>query len=168
MIELLVVISIAAILSVIAVPSIRGTLGDLRQKSAQSLLASDLNQGRGEAIKHNARVIVCARNAAGSDCSGSANWLAGWVVCIDADSDNACDAGSVNNPNPVIVRPALDASMTLSVVDAVGNAVSNIRFNANSSQGGSNTRVLLTLEGSWPGAVARSVTVAGSGSISRQ
>jgi len=162
MIELLVVISITAIVAAIAVPSMRGTLNDFRQKSAQSLLMSDLNQARAEAIKRNARVLVCVRNAAGSGCANSTNWQAGWVACLDADSDSACDAATASSPNPFIVRPALDAALTLTA------SAATVRFNANSSQGSAGTVVTLTLGGTWSDATARTVTVAGTGNISKQ
>lgn len=167
MIELLIVIAIAAIVASIAVPSLRDTLNDFRQKSALSLLVSDLNQARGEAIKRNSRVLVCVRNTAGTDCATSTNWLAGWVACTDANSDNACDTTSATNPNPFIVRPALDASLTLSVLDATPAALSTLRFNANSSQGAGSSAATLTLGGTWSGAVSHTITVAGTGSITK-
>jgi len=159
MIELLVVISITAIVAAIAAPSLRGTMNNLRQKSAQSLLISDLNQARAEAIKRNARVLVCARNAAGTGCAGSTNWSVGWVACT---GDTACDAATATNLNPFIVRPALDAALTLTA------SAATVRFNANSSQGSAGTVVTLTLGGTWSGATARIVNVAGTGNISKQ
>lgn len=168
MIELLIVIAIVAIVAVIAVPSLRGTLNDFRQKSAHGLLVSDLNQARGEAIKRNTRVLVCVRNTAGTGCAVSTNWLAGWVACTDADGDGTCDTSTATNPNPFIVRPALNAALTLTVLDASASAISSLRFNANSSQGGGSSSVTLALGGTWSGSTARTITVAGTGNISRQ
>lgn len=167
MIELLVVVAIAAILATIGIPALQGTLRDFRQKSALSLLVSDLNQARGEAIKRNSRVLLCVRDAAGTACAASTNWLSGWLACIDSNNDGACDAATASSPNPFIVRPALDASLTLSVTDAASVALSNIRLNANGSQGAGNSAATLTLGGTWSGAVANTVTVAGTGNISR-
>ena len=168
MIELLVVIAIAAILATVAVPALQGTIRDFRQKSALSLLVSDLNQARGEAIKRNSRVLLCVRNAAGTGCAASTNWLSGWLACIDSDNDGACDAAAASSPNPFIVRPALDASLTLTVSDAASVALSNIRLNANSSQGSGSSAATFTLGGTWSGATAHRVTVAGTGNISKQ
>jgi len=168
MIELLVVVAIAAIVATIGIPALQGTLRDFRQKSALSLLVSDLNQARGEAIKRNSRVLLCVRDAAGTACSVSTNWLSGWLACIDSNNDGACDAATASSPNPFIVRPALDASLTLTVTDAASVSLSNIRLNANSSQGAGSSAVTLTLGGTWSGATARTVTVAGTGNISRQ
>jgi type IV fimbrial biogenesis protein FimT len=162
MIELMVVISIAAILAFIAVPSLVGTLRDFRQRSALSLVVSDLNHARSEAIKRNTRVLMCVRNSAGTGCGTGTNWQAGWVVCTDANGNDACDDSTATNPNPAIVRPALDAALTLT-----GSAAS-VRFNANSSQGGGSTAATLSLGGTWSGATSRVVSVAGTGYISKQ
>ena len=168
MIELLIVIAIAAILATVAVPALQGTIRDFRQKSALSLLVSDLNQARGDAIKRNSRVLLCVRNAAGTGCAGTTNWLSGWVVCTtDAVASTACDAASASNPNPFIVRPALDSSMTLSAVDAAATALSLIRFNANSTQGAGSSTATFTLGGTWSGATSNTVAVAGTGNISK-
>jgi type IV fimbrial biogenesis protein FimT len=162
MIELLIVIAIASVLALIGVPSLLSTLHDFRQKSAQGLLMSDLNQARGEAIKRNTRVLVCVRNAAGTDCAAGNDWRAGWVVCTDANSDNECDDSTESNPNPIIARPALDAALTLTT------SASIVRFNANSSQGGGNASATLTMGGTWSGAASRVLVIAGTGNITKQ
>jgi prepilin-type N-terminal cleavage/methylation domain-containing protein len=169
MIELLVVIVIAAIVAAIAAPSLQSTLNNFRQKSAQSLLVSDLNQARAEAIKRNTRTLVCVRNSAGTGCGSGANWQAGWVVCTDSfttstglpPSDDECDAATTDNPNPFIVRPALDAVLALTA------PATPLHFNANSSQGSDGTAATLTLGGTWSGAVANVITVAPTGNIAK-
>ncbi len=166
MVELMVVIGIAAVLAAVAAPALQGTVNNFRQKSALSLLVSDLNQARGEAIKRNSRVLMCVRNAAGTGCDASTNWLSGWVACLDANADGACDAASASSPNPFIVRPALSAVLTATVVDAAASAQGSLRFNPNSTQGAGNSAVTLTLGGTWTGAVSHTVTVAGTGNIS--
>ncbi|MEI8031441.1 MAG: GspH/FimT family pseudopilin [Comamonadaceae bacterium] len=162
MIELVIVMSIASILALIAVPSLMSTLRDFRQRSAVSLVLSDLNHARSEAIKRNTRVLMCVRDAAGTGCATGTNWQAGWLVCTDADANDACDASTATSPNPVIVRPALDATLSLT-----GSAAA-VRFNANSSQGVGTTAATLTLGGTWSGATSRAVSVAGTGYISKQ
>lgn len=164
MIELLIVVSIGAILAAIAVPSMRDLLRSTRQSSALGLLVSDLNQARGEAIKRNTRALVCRRNAAGTGCDTSGtltDWRAGWVVCTDANADDACDAATATNPNPVVVRPPLDETLTLTLTLTATAGV--VRFNANSSA----VAQTLTLGGTWSGAPARAVSIAGTGNITK-
>lgn len=160
-IEVIMVVAIGGILAAIAVPALRDTLNTTRQSSAVALLVNDLNQARGEAIKRNGRVLVCGRNADGSNCAGVTDWRVGWVVCSeDAAVVNTCAVATALNPNPLLVRPPLDPSLTLTASDVA------IRFNANSSQGAGGTATA-TLGGSWGGATNRVVTVAGTGHISK-
>lgn len=160
-IELMIVVAIGAFLAVIAVPSFRDVMNNMRQSSALSLLMSDMNQARAEAIKRNARVLVCGRDAAGTDCGGITDWRAGWVVCTEGAAPNTCVLGTLTDPNPLVVRPPLDTTLTMTA-----SAVA-IRFNPNSSQGNGITVPTVALSGTWSGAVTRTVSVAGTGNISK-
>lgn len=163
-IELLIVVTIGALLAMVAIPSMRDVLNNTRQSSALGLLVSDLNLARGEAIKRNARVVVCVRDTAALNAvpnceTGGAgtDWRAGWLVCIAAAGADTCAAATAANPNPLVVRPALDPSLTL-----VSTARA-IRFVPNSSA----VAATLTLGGSWSGASNRVVNVAVTGNISK-
>ena len=161
LLELMIVVGIGAILAVIALPSLQGTLYNTRQSSALGLLVNDLNQARGEAIKRNERVLLCGRNADGTNCSGAIDWQAGWVVCVESNVVNVCAADSVVPPitNVLVVRPPLNANLTLAASDV------SIRFNANSSAGAAGQ---LTLDGTWSGAATRTLNIAVTGNISKQ
>lgn len=171
LIELLVVVAIAAILAVITVPSFSGFINSTRQSSAAAQLVSDLNLARSEAIKRNARMLVCSSNAAATDCSGSKDWKGGWLVCIEdsvTPAPNQCAAGSSANPNPIAVRPALANALTLAFSNPITTSATTVRFNPSSSQGSDGAAVTLTLGGTWSGAVSRVITVATTGHISKQ
>lgn len=159
LVELLVVIVIAAILASLAVPSFSSLMNDTRQGSAQSQLLADLNRARSEAIKRNARVLAC-NSIDGTTCSTSTNWSAGWLVCFDVDSDNACDPTSATDPNPVVYRGALHSSLTLTA------SATPVRFNPNGTQGAGGG-ITLSLAGSWDGAQTKTLTVSATGNISR-
>jgi type IV fimbrial biogenesis protein FimT len=166
-VELMVVLAIAAILAVMAGPSFSSMLNNIRQKSAANLIASDLNFARGEAVKRNARVLMCAKNAAGTDCAtASKNWASGWVVCVDTTDDGAdnCDATTAVSPNPLQVRAALNNQLTLTANDGT-NSIYFVRFNANSTQGAGTTPLTLTLAGTWSGAVSKVVSIAVTGNV---
>lgn len=161
-IELLIVIAIVGILAAVAAPSFLSTLQTMRQKSALTVLLDDVNRAKGEAIKRNARVLLCARDAAGTDCAASSNWQAGWLVCTeDSANVNHCLASSSTAPNPLAVRPAVDATLTL--VKAGGVNTEPVRFSANSTA----TASTLTLGGTWSGATSRVVTIAATGGITK-
>jgi prepilin-type N-terminal cleavage/methylation domain-containing protein len=165
LIEMLVVITIAAVLLGVAVPAFTGTLQSIRQRSALTLVVDDLNRAKGEAIKRNTRVLVCPSNTGATDCNATADWQTGWLVCVeDSASAGHCLAGTAASPNPVAIRPALNASLTLAKTVAGAADTSPIRFSANSTA----TVATLTLGGTWTGATNRVVNVAATGGITKQ
>ena len=79
LIELMVTISILAILLMIAVPSFNeATLGSKLSSFANNLVAS-AHLARSEAIKRNAAVALCA-SSDGASCAASGGWEQGWIV----------------------------------------------------------------------------------------
>ena len=160
-VELLIVMAVGAILAMVAVPGLRSVLNTTRQTSAASLIQGDLNMARAEAIKRNARVLVCGRNTAGTDCGGTTNWSVGWVVCIeDGTVANTCRLGTLTDPNPIVVRPPVDGNLTVTA------SANTIRFNANSTQGSGGAQTV-GVAGNWTGATTRTLTVAATGNISK-
>lgn len=160
-IELMVVLVIGAILAALAAPSFNSFVNNTRMSSAMTQITGDLNFARSEAIKRNMRVLMCVRNAAGTDCGAGTDWRNGWLVCYDGDQDGSCDATTVSNPNPLVVRQALNASMALA---ANANLV---RFNPSGTQGAGGMATL-TLTGSWSGAQPSIASIAVTGNITRQ
>jgi type IV fimbrial biogenesis protein FimT len=164
--ELMVVVAIAGILAAVAVPSFTSMINNLRQTSTMTQITGDLNRARGEAIKRNARVLMCAPDNTGTQCGGT-NWNAGWLVCFDKDTnsgdgvpDGLCDPATTNSPNPIVVRPAINANLTLT-----GNAAF-IRFNPSGTQG-TGGAATLSLVGTWSGATAVTASIAATGNISK-
>jgi prepilin-type N-terminal cleavage/methylation domain-containing protein len=171
-IELVIVVAIGAILAVIAVPSFRDLMRDMRTGSAVGLLISDLNHARGEAIKRNSGVVACVSNLDGSNCAPpdplvvNWNWGGGWVICAAVRSDpldpdtEMCVPGTQNLPNPIVVRPSLDPSLALT------SAGRFVRFSPNSSSG---AVIALNLAGTCRGIpTVRMVRVDSAGNISRE
>lgn len=155
MIELMVVVAIAAILAVIAAPSFNDYITNTRLISTMSQLSSDLNRARSEAIKRNARVLVCVRDTAGTNCGTSTNWGNGWLVCSDANPvDDACDTGTAANPNPITMHQAINANFTLT-----GNAAF-VRFNPNGTALTAGTLQLVS------GTKSRTANIAVTGNVS--
>jgi len=172
-VEVLVVLAIAGLLATLATPSMISMANSLRQKSAVNMLASDLGFARAEAVKRNARVLVCARSASDAtvandtNCAtASPNWASGWLVCVDTSSDGMdnCDAATASNPSPLYVRAPLATQLTLAA--DTGASSYAVRFNANGTQGAAGAMAaILTVGGTWSGAVAKTITVAATGNV---
>lgn len=128
LIELVVTIAVAAILTAISVPAFRSfLLNDRSMTQATSLLLS-LNLARSEAVKQDlsSGVTVCP-SSDGATCNGSANWAQGWIVL--GSSANA----------PIGVVAPLAAGSTLSVNPT---GTSQVTFN---SDGSASTAAAFTL-----------------------
>jgi type IV fimbrial biogenesis protein FimT len=91
-IELLATVTIAATLAAVAAPAMRGMVATARLKSHNSSLQESLMLARTEAIKRNARVVVC-KSADQATCTDSGDWQQGWIVFVDNDDSATVTAG---------------------------------------------------------------------------
>ena len=158
--ELMIVVAITAILAAITAPSFVTLINDTKLSSITSQLVSDLNRARSEAIKRNTRVLLCVRNAAGTDCGTGTNWQNGWLICYGSGScdTNAPADGSASNP--LLMHAALDAKLTLT------GSANLIQFNPNGTQGSGGTATL-ALRGTWANTRTNTVSIATTGYISK-
>lgn len=109
LVELMVTLTVVAILGAVAVPSFRTFLQNQRRSSAVSDLVLALNLARSEAVKQN--------TAAGVAVTAGATWTQGWRVC--------CAAAAV-----ISTVPPLNANTTLSATNNNG-AVFSVAFVSN-------------------------------------
>jgi type IV fimbrial biogenesis protein FimT len=79
LVELMVVITIVAILLVVGVPSYRYVTNSNRISSEVNGLLSDLQFARSEAIKEGVTVTVCP-SADQKSCANNTTWNNGWIV----------------------------------------------------------------------------------------
>ncbi|MEE9412217.1 MAG: GspH/FimT family pseudopilin [Methylococcales bacterium] len=109
-IELLVTMSIAAILLAIGVPSFQTMVQNRRIEISQLTLETDLEMARSEAMTRNQPVVLCRHNgetATPTACSTTANWQDGWVIFIDTNGDDKVDTDEL-----LRVTPSLGAGLT--------------------------------------------------------
>jgi type IV fimbrial biogenesis protein FimT len=120
LIELMVTLSIFAILAAIATPSFRQTIAASRLSSATTELMNSLTRTRAEAIRYGTRVTACKSNGSSTDCAPAATvgWEQGWVVFQDPTRTTTTvtvDAGDtvtfVAQPMPSGITALGDASM---------------------------------------------------------
>ncbi len=155
LLELLVALAVAVLLIMIAASSFREFAVESKLRSRSGELATDLNLARLEAIKRNGRVLVCAKGAGSNACVNTNQWDNGWVVCYDADSDNACDPSTPTDPNPIKTTALTDNALHLA------STVSAVRFNAIGTSNGTSV-LTLSIDGS---ASTRTTNVVGTGFI---
>jgi len=86
LIELMVVVALAAVLGSVAVPSMKAMMDSMKLTSASSMFIAGLSLARTEAIKHNTRVVLC-KSADGLSCAPTGGWEQGWIVFRDTNNN---------------------------------------------------------------------------------
>ena len=90
LLELMVTVSIAAILLALALPSFQSSMRSNRVATATNELLASLALARSEAVRNTRGAGVCA-SADGASCG--IDWNSGWLVWTDANGTGAVDAG---------------------------------------------------------------------------
>jgi len=90
LIELLVTIAVLGVLAMIGVPTMQALVRANRLSSAAGELSASLQLARSEAIRRNARVVVCP-SADGNVCGSGTSWTS-WIV---RGAANATDVAEV-------------------------------------------------------------------------
>ncbi|MBP6404685.1 MAG: GspH/FimT family pseudopilin [Proteobacteria bacterium] len=101
LIELMVVLAIAAILAFLAVPSFTSMIRSNAISGSVNTFLSDMRYARSEAIRLGGGVVVCrsddpesATPACGTGHGpGNKGWVSGWIIFHDLDNDGAWDSG---------------------------------------------------------------------------
>lgn len=86
LIELVVAMGVAAVLATIAAPSVAQLAASLQLSSASNTLVSGLRLARNEAIKRNARVVLC-KTIDGIHCTRAGGWEQGWIIFHDVNNN---------------------------------------------------------------------------------
>lgn len=139
LLELLITMSVAAILLTIAVPSFRYVTNSNRIASEVNGLLGDLQYARAEAIKEGRTVTVCV-SLDHATCSNSTAWQSGWIVFSDPTDVGVVDAGET------ILR--IQNTFSSSDTYLASNNVSAVTFNREGYAIGIANGTLLTLHDS--------------------
>lgn len=106
--DLLTSIGVVGALSVGAVSGLNPMLERQRLSTDLNLLVTHLAFARSEAIRRATPVTVC-KSATGAGCTPHSRWEDGWIVFVDANSNERLDAGE-----PIVrVQESLSAGHTL-------------------------------------------------------
>lgn len=92
LIELLVTMSVLAVLLAVGIPSSASLMQRWRVDATIESLVADIRLARSTATRTSRAVVMCAR-AADGNCSAGNDWSTGWVVFSDLNGDSALDVG---------------------------------------------------------------------------
>jgi type IV fimbrial biogenesis protein FimT len=134
LVELLVTITLLAIVTSLAAPSFKRTIQSGRISSGVNTFLADMRFARSEAIKRGGNVVMCrsdAPEAANPVCGagngpGDAGWASGWFIFHDLDGDGIRDVGGT--PEESVLRVQQANSALGAIVDS--GASTTFRFTA--------------------------------------
>lgn len=162
LIELMVTITVLAIVVGIAIPSFYTQIQNNRSMALGEEFTSALNYARSEAVKRGKRVSLCA-SADGSKCSGS--WPQGWIAFVDSATSDDAATPVIGKEEAVLRRwqsPSDKASLS---VTQGGKSAGFIRYNRLGILGraaGGDITVALSYSGC-TGNAARTITIGPAG-----
>jgi type IV fimbrial biogenesis protein FimT len=90
--ELVITMSIVAILLAIGIPSFKYVTVSNRVSTEVNGLLGDMQYARSQAVKEGLPVTVCS-STAGTQCDGGTTWQSGWIVFLDSNGNQTVDAG---------------------------------------------------------------------------
>lgn len=101
MIELMLVVALAAVLLTLGIPGVQQLMQNTARSSSANEALAALQRARSEAVKRNNIVTLCP-SSDGATCTGGTAWENGWIAFLDddldsideaADGDGSLDAG---------------------------------------------------------------------------
>jgi type IV fimbrial biogenesis protein FimT len=104
LVELLVVISIASILAMLAAPSFSRMVTSTSIASDVNTFLADMRFARSEAIKRGALIVMCRSTnpeAANPNCTAGDDWSSGWIIFEDVN-----DTGTHTASEPLLRQQA--------------------------------------------------------------
>ena len=112
LIEMMMVVAIAAILIAVAAPNLRSFYINNRLATATNTFMTALNTARSEAIRRGVTVTM-RRTAAAQDCvAQTRDWTCGWEIFVDRNDDGACNACNTTPDGENTIQVALPLSIT--------------------------------------------------------
>ena len=92
LIELMVTVSVLAVLLGVGVPSMIDFMDTNRRAAAVNALVNDLQRARSTAASRGENVVVC-RATDSTGCASNGDWADGWLVFLDDEGDGVLSLG---------------------------------------------------------------------------
>ncbi len=137
LVEIMVSLAIAAVLMAVAAPDFREAILRARLSTVSMDIVSGLQLARAEAVRQNAKAVLCPSVDNLNCASASVAWT-GWIVFVDSNDD-----GARGGSEPVIKAGTFPAGATVLASPAI-TAMQRITFGADGVARAADGRTLLT------------------------
>lgn len=125
LIELLIAVTILSVLTMIALPDMKGAVRSYQLTAKANTVASVLNHARSESAKRGLRITVCS-STDGASCAGSNqnDWHQGWIMFVDSDNDAAVSTGeAIIQSSPGVAEYTIVLSGTTNYLSFVSSGM---------------------------------------------
>ena len=123
LIELVVTLSIVAILMTTAAPSFFAMIQRDRLTTQANGFVSSLSLARAEAASRGQRIVVCKSAAPHNACAGAGEWDQGWIAFTDLNGDDLYVAADDGANGILRIHEALVGNTTLRGDGNIGNSI---------------------------------------------
>lgn len=168
LVEVMVVIAVAATLSLLAMPALSKLVASSRTNSHVNAFVTDARLARNEAMRLGQVVTMCraedpeATQVQCRDDTESGGWQGGWIVFVDADGSKQVDAGET------VLKIQQSLSDSGGIAKADGSASPALRYRSNGRASAANATLKF-----WPAGGAdvldastgRTVCISGVGRV---
>ncbi len=160
LIELMVVLTIVAILSAIAAPSLKRMIQSTTISGNVNTFLADMRYARSESIRRGGGVVMCrsdAPEAANPTCDSSndtkaSGWVSGWIIF------HALERDDVQASSETLLR----VQSPITSIDSIATTVSKFRFTA-TGRSSSSAGSLVFGGGNYAADIRRRVCISSSG-----
>ena len=121
LVELMITLAVLAVVLTIGIPAFGEFLQNNRMSAAANDVLSSLHLARGEALKRQVAVVVCASSNAETlnpTCDGGAGFDQGWVIFADPNDNAQVDGGEVVIAASGPLHPSIGANSTWGIAGA--------------------------------------------------
>lgn len=150
LVELVVTLTVIAILASVAAPSFSDMLINNRLTALNNQVVSAINYTRSEAVKRVYNAVMCVRNSDGSGCTTdtSLGFEAGWIVFMNCNpttnttpdtASNVCDAngdGTLDSPESILLDSKPDVMSGITITSTTLNQKIGYKPTGNASANG--------------------------------
>lgn len=159
LVELMLTLSIAAIVMTLAVPNMSIFLAQNQSSQQSHDFIAALQLGLSDAENNTAPVVLCAKNPANNTCINYTTspsltaWNSGWLLFRDNNSDGAYTDGTDElikiqvNPSNLVNIAAISSAITITNAGTISRGTGNYEFSPKKCVSNSRHRIIVTASG---------------------